>query len=130
MEIGEVLFGGVGGGGVEYQKKRDKLGSLGLLLMSLHARKGDALRLAWQQAGWLALLVLSSAIKLALSLSVHSRDVLRVAELLAGVHGERSRALAEADALGAVLAAVAHLAVERLLVLSDGRGVEQLVAHC
>merc|ERR1712154_625076 len=36
--------------------------------------------------------------------------MLGVSELLAGVHGEGARALAEADALGAVLAAVARLA--------------------
>ena len=59
-----------------------------------------------------------------------SPGVLGVAKLLPGVHGERACALAEADALGAVLSAVAGLAEELLLVLGAVRRVEQLLAHC
>ena len=59
-----------------------------------------------------------------------SPGVLCVAKLLAGVHGERACALAEADALGAVPAAVAGLAEELLLVLGAVRRVEELLAHC
>ena len=56
--------------------------------------------------------------------------MLCVAKLLAGVHGECAGALAEADALGAVLAAVARLAEQLLLVLRAVRRVQQLLAHC
>ena len=59
-----------------------------------------------------------------------SPSVLGVAKLLAGVHGEGACALAEADALGSVLAAVARLAEEHLLVLAAVRRVQQLTAHC
>lgn len=55
--------------------------------------------------------------------------MLRVAELFPGVHGECARALAESDALGAVLAAVARLAEQVALVLRAGRRVQHFVAH-
>lgn len=50
-------------------------------------------------------------------------------EVVTGVHAEAASATAEAVALGAVLARVAHLAEELSLVLRAVGGVQQLVAH-
>jgi len=79
-------------------------------------------------------------------LTMHLRDVLSISVLLAHVHVQRSRALPEAHALGAVptkgervfslskaflrlLSSVADFAIERLLMLGAVHGVQQLVTH-
>lgn len=60
----------------------------------------------------------------------HSRcSLLFFAEVVTGVHAEAASATAEAVALGAVLARVAHLAEELSLVLGAVGGVQQLVAQ-
>ena len=56
--------------------------------------------------------------------------MLVVPKLLPHVHGQRPRPLPEPDALGAVAAAIAGLAVELTLVLRAVGGVQELVAHC
>ena len=59
----------------------------------------------------------------------HLRRRLLVAKLGSGVHAERAGPTAEAVTLGAVLAAVALLAEQDLLVLAAVGRVQRLVAH-